>query len=118
MRRPRQLRGNATTAPTNSCGTRASRARSAETNSCPRFITHVGDGVHRRTHLRRQAAIREHRQLTGKIRADHGPARRRQPRRRAFEEELGDLRRFECGVDGAHDVDQGVAPSTRLRSAR
>ncbi len=67
------------------------------------------DRVHRRAHVRRQAAIGEHRQLSREIGADNGPARRRHPRRRTFDDELRDLRRFECGVDGADDVDERVA---------
>ena len=50
--------------------------------------------------------IGEHRQLTREIGGHHRPARRRNPRRGAFDKELGNFVGFERRADRANDVDE------------
>jgi hypothetical protein len=53
-----------------------------------------------RTHHRRHITIDQHGQLSGNDR----PRGQRQPPRRVIDEHVGDARRIERGVDGAHEA--------------
>jgi hypothetical protein len=69
-----------------------------------------------------QTTLGEDGELARLICRDDAPGRRRQPRLGALQQELGDLRRFERRVDGAHHVQKCVslldpAPQRALKKA-
>jgi hypothetical protein len=70
----------------------------------------IGDGVDRGPHIRRQPTLGQHGQLAQQVGGHHRPARRGHPRGGAFDDQLGESRGIERGIDRADDVEQRVAP--------
>ena len=68
------------------------------------------DREHSRPHGGRDPVAGENLQLSGGCGRDNGRHGRRQPRLRALDDQLRDLRRLQRRVDGANDVDERVAP--------
>ena len=69
----------------------------------------LGDGAHVAFGLLGDASLGQHRELARRIGGDDRPARRGHPTRRAFDDQLGDLRRLERRVDGADDLEERLA---------
>src|ERR1700694_955296 len=96
-RRPRQLRRSARTAPTESLRIRASPRRSSVVNSSPRYITQF-------------ATLCSAGPISGVKPRPASTEGRHDHHRRALDEQIGYLDRFERRVDGADDVEQRLVP--------
>ena len=102
LKRKRHDRADERSCTRGSCADRRSRTRAALHHPRRRWRRSPA-------HVRRQAAIGEHRQLPRTDRPTPRPSTAPAPTSPRARRRLGNFRRFECGVDGADDVEQRVA---------